>query len=149
MIILTYKTHSLLGLALSILLAGASFLGGFIALISSLLPDLDHRESYLSWNFPFLSKIVHSRYEHRGITHSLFSLLFLSLLFWFISPNYANYFFIGYGSHLLADSITPAGIPLLYPREDRFSFDIIKTGSDFEYVIQGFALAILASLFLY
>lgn len=62
---------------------------------------------------------------HRGLTHYPLTALLLSLLFYWltqqvgVSSIYALAFGLGYGSHLWADSITKAGIPLFGPLSKR------------------------------
>jgi hypothetical protein len=41
--------------------------------------------------------------KHRGIFHTIYAGIFLSLPFYFISPLYGLYAFTGFSSHLLAD----------------------------------------------
>ena len=51
-----------------------------ITAIFGLLPDIDSHTSTIGRAFPFISKPLESRFGHRTITHSLFSLALISLL---------------------------------------------------------------------
>ncbi|WP_255149615.1 metal-dependent hydrolase [Halorarius halobius] len=95
-----------------------AFVGGAGVLLLATLPDYDLR-------VPFVS--------HRGITHTLLFLLGVAALLgavgWQLGqgsyrplggPTRAAAFgagvgVIGVGSHLLADALTPAGVPFLWP----------------------------------
>ena len=73
--------------------------------IFSLLPDID-----------FIISVV----RHRGITHSLFALLFVSIIL--LRFNYKESFFyvVTYFSHIFADLITANGVLLYAPLSTRF-----------------------------
>lgn len=93
-----------------------AFAGGAVVLFLSTLPDWDLR-------LPLVS--------HRGITHTLLFLAVVAAGFgaagWQLgsrtgliaAPELAAYgvviAVIGVGSHLVADMLTPAGVPLLWP----------------------------------
>jgi membrane-bound metal-dependent hydrolase YbcI (DUF457 family) len=106
------------------LLAGAAALG-------SLLPDLDASESKIkhlsiSGIKPFLlpSQAIHRQLGHRSMLHSLVGLslaaVVSAMLAPFIGREAALALWLGYASHLVADSATRSGIPFLYPRTTRF-----------------------------
>lgn len=117
------------------------------AAMGGLLPDLDHPKSALGRRLPFLSIPLAALFGHRGFTHSLLAvgvvlalLVKLSLasphlnsdLSWLIVPVS-----IGYLSHLLGDSFTPSGVPLLYPKKTPYSFNLFKTNDIREFVLVG------------
>ncbi len=120
--------------------------------IGALIPDMDTGGNYLWGLLPqgqklgnFLRKVF---YKHRTITHSLLGFFLIFKFFGWLLPRIFNSSFIdpqiifvaiiiGYISHLVADSFTEEGIPLLFPIP--FTFGIppikrvrIKTGSWFE-----------------
>ena len=78
---------------------------------------------------------------HRGRTHTLLALALLGGGAWYLGlPPWAIAFLAAYASHLLADSLTRSGIPLLWPLAQRrfhlLPFGInLTTGSWVEYVI--------------
>lgn len=133
-----------------------TFVGSIIAAdVGALFPDMDQAGNDL-WN---LLPATHSLggilrrifYKHRTITHSLVGLyLVYRFLQWllpkflnpaFIDPNLILIsFLIGYISHLIADSFTEEGLPLLFPINITFGIPPIKswrikTGHWFENLI--------------
>ncbi len=136
------------------LLAGAATLG-------SLLPDLDAPRSKIQHltiagikPFQLPARMIYRQLGHRSMLHSLMGLVGIAIIEIMISP-FIGYqaslaLWLGYACHLIADSSTPAGIPLLYPRMRRFHLFpkrfCIVTGSLAEDVV--FALLSLSVLFL-
>jgi inner membrane protein len=120
--------------------------------IGSLIPDMDTSGNYLWGLLPQGQKIGKLLrrifYKHRTITHSLLGLLFIFEFFkWFLPKVFNSNFIdpniilisimIGFISHLIADSFTEEGIPLLFPLKITFGIPPIKkvrikTGRGFE-----------------
>ncbi len=72
------------------------------------------------------------RFGHRGFTHSLLAVFALLATFylkvpesWFIPADALQGMVLGYLSHILADMLTPAGVPLLWPCRWRFRLPIL------------------------
>jgi inner membrane protein len=90
-------------------------------LIGSLLPDIDHTKSWIGKSVYPVAKWLSVNYGHRTITHSIFFLVGLCLLSFFIEKNFrADYsisiiLFFSVLSHLIFDMVTLQGIPLFYP----------------------------------
>ncbi|CDL80881.1 metal-dependent hydrolase [Xenorhabdus szentirmaii] len=102
-------------------------------LLASLLPDIDHPHSTLGRLFRFISIPIAKLCGHRGFTHSLLALIVGITLFqtempsdWPIPTDFFHSMIIGYISHLIADMLTPAGIPLLWPLRLRFCIPILR-----------------------
>lgn len=125
---------------------GAIFLG-------SIIPDIDHSQSWIGKRFWFISFPFQKLLGHRMVTHSATGLFIASLLmfvlsgrFEFMSQEMVLAFSIAYASHLLCDWNTNSGIPLFWPFKHRFrapwSFD---TGSVYEAVF-GLILAVWLGL---
>ncbi|AYA40468.1 metal-dependent hydrolase [Xenorhabdus nematophila] len=102
-------------------------------LLASLLPDIDHPSSTLGRLFRFISIPIAKLCGHRGFTHSLLALIVGMTLFqteipsnWPIPTDFIHAMVVGYISHLIADMLTPAGIPLLWPLRTRFCIPIIR-----------------------
>lgn len=98
----------------------------FVALIATMLPDIDSGFSTIgkfpAWKpFQFFSK-------HRGMIHSFSFCIFISLLLAVFWPVASLAFFLGYGLHLLADSFTKDGILAFWPYKKRVS-GMLKVGS--------------------
>lgn len=117
------------------------FLG--IALASTYLPDIDLKFSKAGRHF-FL-KPFQWMVSHRGFLHSFVFLILITLGFVLFLPLIALPFFLGYCSHLMADSFTVRGIRPFYPIM-KSCVGRIKTGGISETNV--FIFFILADLFL-
>lgn len=134
---MTWSTHALFGISSLWLLNIATPMdGGTLAMLSiiavggALLPDLDAAESKLKHisvagikPLVIPSGMLHETFGHRGALHSLAGLVALTGLgvpLVFVS-DWRRWIalVLGYASHLLADSCTRSGIPLLYPQRQR------------------------------
>jgi inner membrane protein len=109
--------------------------------LSSLLPDIDHKGSYIGRRAKVTSKITSSIFKHRGVTHSpvLVSIFMLILNFFITNPMIKPMLwgiYLGIMSHIFLDMVTKGGIPLLYPlSKKKYSLTKIKTGSFIETII--------------
>jgi inner membrane protein len=126
------RTHLAIGLALALLfLPNVNYKWVFfpIVLICALLPDIDSPDSYFGSSKIWrpLQFIV----KHRGVFHSFTLCILVSLVFAFVLPIVALPFFLGYGSHLLADSFTQEGITPFWPWK-RASQGALRTGGSVE-----------------
>ena len=84
-----------------------------ICVIVSLLPDIDFPKSPLGYALPFISKPLNRHYGHRTITHTIFALAIVTILF---TPlGFGGIAFLAYFSHLFFDMLTLQGVPLMYP----------------------------------
>ncbi len=104
----------------------------FVSLVATFIPDIDSRFSKIGKKK--IARILQLFVEHRGIFHSF---TFLFLLIFFLIPFFpvvAFGFFLGYGSHLLADCLTVTGIKPLYPFRFRIKC-FLKTGGIIETMI--------------
>lgn len=146
----------------------ATFLISLVFLIiGSLLPDIDQAQNRL-WDIlpggDATAKLLTNLFSgHRNITHSFlgFYLIYLAakyLIYQVFNPAFIDpqiifaTFLTGYVSHLLADSLTEEGLPLLFPIKYKFGFPPIrpwriKTGKWFEKFIV-FPLVIIYLLFI-
>jgi inner membrane protein len=135
----------------------------WIIFIASILPDIDEEKSLISNPSKVLSKIIGKNFssvidvfikilrlpirifsKHRGITHSIFWLLLCSIGIFYINQSLLIWFIWGYFSHLLADFITPLGIPAFWPiSKSNFKLPLCKTGSLRESMIFVFSTLIL------
>ena len=117
------------------------------AALGSLLPDVDTPTSRVGWVLSPLASWLEARYGHRTITHSLTGVLIFALI---ISPLLLvaslrplfSPLLVGYILHLFGDSATKAGVPLAWPRPERFVFPgnealRFRTGSPAELVFLG------------
>lgn len=123
-----------LTLATGIVALGANMLGG-------LAPDIDQTSAEF-WRKIRFGKII-SQYiaplfgKHRYVSHSivgiaLFGLLVKFLLSWLGTVLLVDMdvvwwsFMIGFGSHLVMDSLTKEGVPWLFPLPKRFGFPPVR-----------------------
>jgi inner membrane protein len=114
------------------------------AVLTCLLPDIDHPKSLLGQRLKWISKPVARMFGHRGFTHSLLAVFAALTLFylkvpedWFIPADAIQGMVLGYLSHILADMLTPAGVPLLWPCRWRFRLPILvpQKGNQLERVL--------------
>lgn len=106
-----------------------------IILIASALPDIDSHKSKIGRNIKPVSFLINLFFRHRGIFHSPFVLILISMLIAIINHEIAIAFFIGYLSHLVLDSLTPSGIMLFYPFSKKRTKGFIRTGSLWENIL--------------
>ena len=103
------------------------------AVLTCLLPDIDHPKSLLGQRLKWISKPIARACGHRGFTHSLLAVFAALTLFylkvpdsWLIPADAIQGMVLGYLSHILADMLTPAGVPLLWPCRWRFRLPILR-----------------------
>ena len=119
------------------------------AVLTCLLPDIDHPKSFLGQRLSWISKPVARAFGHRGFTHSLLAVgmgvwgLAQVEAPWLLSGAVKDALIVGYLSHLLGDWLTPMGIPLLWPWRRRFRLPglPLKSGGGYE---RAFCLLTLA-----
>ncbi len=132
-----------------------------LAGLGALLPDVDAQESKVKHlqvvkgvePFALPSLLFHRLLGHRGLTHSLLGWAVVAVVIGLpVGFSFgwlpASALLLGYGSHLLLDSMTKHGIPLLYPSRKRFHVLppalLVSTGSNAEDIV--FALLALSIL---
>ena len=149
---MNYKTHInggiLVGLYVNLqmtnnipIISTGVFLGG--ALVGSLLPDIDHKNSYIGKKAKTVSKAINKFAGHRKLFHApLMYLLLYSISIGMINDKLllvgVKGLFLGILSHLLLDSFTIGGLPWFYPlSKKKFSLSKIKTNSKLEDILCG------------
>lgn len=105
--------------------------------LTCLLPDIDHPKSLIGRQVRCLSVIISKAFNHRGFTHSLLAIIVCRTLFisslsshLIIPLDLAHAMLVGYISHIFADMLTPAGVPLLWPCSWRFHVPILNSGKN-------------------
>ncbi|WJV65129.1 metal-dependent hydrolase [Pectobacteriaceae bacterium CE70] len=104
------------------------------ALLTALLPDIDHPKSVLGQRLKWISIPIARAFGHRGFTHSLLAIM-LGLYFihtqlptdWLIPTDAYHAMIVGYLSHIAGDMLTTAGVPLLWPCRWRFRLPILNS----------------------
>lgn len=148
---MNYKTHLTGGILAGLfvvcktpqidLINSGIFVGSTV--IGSLLPDIDHKNSFIGQKAKGVSKAINKLAGHRKLFHApLFYLLLYSVCIGYTDNlmiiKIINGLFIGVGSHLILDSLTKGGLPWFYPfSKKKYSFMKIKTNSKGEDVVKG------------
>ncbi|PKM91903.1 MAG: hypothetical protein CVU81_03385 [Euryarchaeota archaeon HGW-Euryarchaeota-1] len=123
-----------------------------VVLFFALFPDFDSYSAKFGRNLRFFKWF----FSHRGILHSFFGMglvLFVVYLFAVVAglPNSNKilvFGFVGYLSHLIADSLTKKGCALFLPFFKFRLSGFIKTGGFLEYFVVS-ALIVLTVLWLF
>lgn len=101
-----------------------------LAALGSLLPDIDHPQSWAGKRLAVVSIPLAALIGHRGVTHSLIAVAgFVALLALLGVNHLAAPLAVGYLAHLLADALTVSGVPLLWPSRRPYGLRLIRTGS--------------------
>ncbi|OYT36207.1 hypothetical protein B6U91_01705 [Candidatus Pacearchaeota archaeon ex4484_71] len=128
------RTHLVVALFLSLVFlhsaGGVVFLSA--TLFFALFPDVDSQNSWIGKKKIF--KPVRFFTKHRGVLHSSSFMLFLGIIIYFLFPSVFEGFLLGYGSHLILDSLTPRGIKLFWPLDLRLK-GRFRTGGGVEIFI--------------
>ena len=128
--------------------------GMAVCVFGALLPDIDHPSSKMGKLFFPLSLIIAKVCGHRGFTHSALMVVALIL----VGAHFAGGDFsaqmlvwgiVGYLSHLLLDSFTPKGIPLMWPLKVpvRMPLPAVRTGGKVEWLLN--ALMVMGTVYLF
>ena len=144
-------THVVFGLVLGVFFKSYTAMDNLayftMIVLFSLLPDIDTHESKVGRRTPIVSHIIEKIFGHRGLFHSPIALfVFTWFVHVFLSREVAYVFLIGYGSHLLIDSLTKSGINLLYPFTTLKLKGFVQTSSALEYFILFLLIAVLGLL---
>lgn len=116
-------------------------------LAGALLPDIDQPASKIGKRINPISNIIKMLFGHRGVIHSVWAMLIFCGLFWyFVNRTYGAALFLGFFSHLIADSMTKMGVNLLHPVANLHLSGFIETGSTAEMVL--FVAVIVLSVIL-
>jgi len=148
---MNYKTHInggiLVGLYVNLqmtktpIISSAVLLSG--AIVGSILPDIDHKNSYIGQKAKTISKAINKFAGHRKLLHApLMYLLLYSVSLGIITDKLLvtslKGLFLGVLSHLFLDSFTIGGLPWFYPlSKKKFSLGNVKTNSKIEDILCG------------
>lgn len=148
---MNYKTHInggiLIGLYVNLQMTNTSkvsigiLIGG--SLLGSVLPDIDHKNSYIGRKVKTVSKVINKFAGHRKLFHApLVYLLLYSMGLGFVTDKLLIFgvrgLFLGILSHLFLDSFTIGGLPWFYPfSKAKFSLSKIKTNGKLEDILCG------------
>ncbi|AEG58976.1 metal-dependent hydrolase [Desulforamulus ruminis] len=124
-----WRSHLVMGLGAGYLVSGFDPVLLAAAGLGSLLPDLDHPNSWIGSRIPILPTIARGVLGHRGALHSLAATLALGGiigLLWGREIGLAMA--AGYLAHLAGDMLTLSGVPLLWPLPVMVRIPLVKTG---------------------
>ena len=101
-------------------------LAAVLLFVGTLMPDIDDSKSTLGRKFKPIGWI----FKHRGFFHSIFAMVFFTILVHVAldNTNLSLVFMIGYASHLLGDGMTKAGVPLFFPKKNKISGPFVVGG---------------------
>ncbi|MBU2576986.1 MAG: metal-dependent hydrolase [Nanoarchaeota archaeon] len=140
-----FKTHIVFSLAVYFLLSYFIEMPWYVlifVLLATAFVDIDIKNSRAGNRWYLRPFQIFTK--HRGMLHSLFIGLLLSLVIASISQWAGVGFFVGYISHLFLDCLTRSGVALFWP----FSWKIkgfVKSGGIMEQVV--FVLLLLGDIF--
>jgi inner membrane protein len=137
------KSHVIVGLAAWVAAAPVLHLSPVdpiylgLAVCGSLLPDIDHPQSWVGRRSRPVSTVIAALLGHRGITHSAVAVVGLVALLAHSGSRRgaASAFAIGYLSHMAADLLTPRGLRLAWPMRRTWGMKLCRTGSPAEPII--------------
>ncbi|QJC31482.1 metal-dependent hydrolase [Enterobacteriaceae endosymbiont of Donacia tomentosa] len=101
-----------------------------VSIVTCLLPDIDNPKSILGRKIRIFSYFINKIFGHRGFTHSLLSIIIITFII--LNKKFVDVIdvklglIIGYCSHIIADMLTPYGVPLLWPYKKKFRLPLIK-----------------------
>lgn len=125
------------------------------AVIGSLLPDIDSPKSKMGRKMPTTSHLINFMVGHRTLFHSLIIPAILAFIVYcftklgsvsILALLLLSGITFGYLLHILLDSFTKEGVPLLYPLSNHgFGLKLVHEGGVVDYII-GFIFYVLAAL---
>lgn len=138
-----WRTHVLAGASAGLLIAGhgadlkTMSISAGVAGIGALLPDIDSPHSKLGRKVPILPKLLTITVGHRGLLHSVPGVIIVSLLMASVAkmflvnpfPGLLLLVMTGYLSHIVMDTFTNSGCPLLWPLPVHIRVPLVHTGS--------------------
>ncbi len=129
MLLKTHLTFAVLAIILLVQHVQNPVIFIVMALIATVLPDIDSAFSTAGRNM--VSKSLQMFVKHRGIIHSLTTGIIISIVFSIYWPVGSLGFFIGWAVHMLCDSFTKDGVQAFWPLKYR-SNGILHTGGKIE-----------------
>lgn len=111
---MTKNTHLVGGILFTVATI-SSPIGICAGLVGSVLPDIDHEESYLGRKVKFISR----RLDHRCFCHSLFFVAIITLIGDLFSKEIAMGLCLGMLSHLVLDMFNKRGVPLFMTKDKK------------------------------
>ena len=114
--------------------------------VSAVIADIDNSNSKIGRKIKTVSWTIEKLFGHRNLFHSIFPLITIFIIFFFLLKwNVVGMaILLGYGSHIFIDAFTYMGIGLFHPIYNKRISGFIKTGGIVEYLI--FFLILIADI---
>jgi len=108
-----------------------------ILCVGSILADIDNSESRIGKRIKVVSWPIEKIFGHRNFFHSIFPLVIIFVLFFYIIKwNVVGAaLLIGYGSHIFIDMFTHMGVALFHPFHNKRITGFMKTGGVAEHAL--------------
>ncbi|MBW2992415.1 metal-dependent hydrolase [Candidatus Woesearchaeota archaeon] len=136
-----FRTHALFALLIGTLIyqyfSFNPYFFVFLVFVGAVIPDIDKGTSKIN-NFLKITKPIAFVTRHRGIFHSLFFAVLISVLVHLYNHVAGIALFIGYMSHVLLDGLNHAGVNLIHPLQKLHISGFIETGSWGEHILTVF-----------
>ena len=139
-----YKSHLTVSAAIALPILSVTHELNYIAvggvLIGSLLPDIDHPQSYIGRKVWVLAKGINIIFGHRGIVHSLLPVLLLAIASSMLDSLFLWCITLGFLLHLIEDGFSKGGLGWFQPLKKKkliIPFKLVRytTGGFKEYCI--------------
>lgn len=154
------KTHTAAGVCagvgLTMAVATSPLTGAVIigeSWLGALLPDIDHKNSKISKRLKLTGFIARLFAGHRTLFHNPLFYTAIYAVLWCLRQDLARLLiplFVGIGTHLFLDAMTPMGVPLL--PNIKLHLGNIRTGSGVEHaiysllIVAGFGISVWAAV---
>jgi len=142
-----FRTHlmfSIFAILLMINFVNNQLVFVIVALIATIIPDIDHSDSVIGKRLIF--RPLQFFIRHRGMIHSFTIAVLIGVLIAIFFPVASLGFFLGYSVHLLCDSFTREGIEPFWPLDYKIK-GYLTTGEKYEEVLFVFMIAVNLVLF--
>ena len=142
-----FRTHLMFGvfaILLMISFVNDKIVFVIVALIGTIIPDIDHSDSKIGKKLIF--RPLQFFVKHRGMVHSFTIAILASVLIALFFPIASFGFFLGYCVHLISDSFTKGGIEPFWPFDYKTQ-GYLTTGEKYEEVLFIFMVAVNLVLF--
>ena len=143
MLLKTHLAITVLAILLLLSLIEHKVIFIIVALIATLLPDIDSSSSSVGGKI--VLRPLQVFVKHRGIFHSFLLLFLITFILVLFYPTIALGFFLGYSLHIFADSFTQNGVRFFYTFKKNIS-GTIRTGGKTDTTV--FVFFLLADLFM-
>lgn len=135
------KTHAAAGFAAGFVASGGDPVSSLAAALASLLPDVESPGSFLGRRLPVVSRAANLAFGHRQALHSLLAAAGACAASFAVARtsglpgDLSAAVLAGYASHLVLDSLNPAGVPWFWPLKARVRLPLAEVGGVLERLV--------------